>query len=321
MDELATAAQRVARGDLTAPAEVPAPTDTLGQANAAMARQIVSVVQEVAAMKRSIAAAAEAMQSDAEELVSGTRLDSEQLRRAADRVSQITLQAHATATRATTLEHRSLDGAAIVRQGASAVHGSIDALREVCRKSAIVQELARNAGLVAVGAVSQASAAESAQQGVGAVEDEVRRLAAQAVEVSSELHRLSQAGVGAADESHLILERMGDSIHEGRSLVRELTATSRSHAAELLVIDEAVSEAHQLARRNAATARKLAGQVDSLASHSRRLDALLRRFHRGRVAATTSRVREPSGPVLYRSPASAFTPTPARRPRLAVIGK
>jgi methyl-accepting chemotaxis protein len=317
MDEMATRAHRIARGDLSASAATPATSDTLGQANAAMVRQIVAVLREVEAMKQSIGATTEAMRSEVEELVAGTDGDAEQLRRAADSVSQVTLQAHASANRATTLEERAMDSAAMVRNGVSAIQGSIDALEQMCRRSEIVQELARNAGLVAVSAVSRASQDDSARQGVSAVEAEVRQLATQAASVSLEVNRLSLAGVDAAGETHLILDRMGDGIHESRFLMRELTSTSRSHATELLKIDESVSAAHQTARHNAATARQLASRVESLASHSRRLDALLRRFKKGGVAATTARAWEMAGPVLYRTPTSSHLP----QGRLAVVGK
>jgi methyl-accepting chemotaxis protein len=317
MDDMATAAHRIARGDLNAPVATPGSADTLGQANAAMMRQIVAVLREVESMKQSIAATTESMRSEVEELVAGTAEDAEQLRRAADRMSQMTLQAHANADRATTLEQRAMDSATIVRDGASAIQGSIDALKTACRRTEIVQELARNAGLVAVSAVSRAAQGESAGQGVDAVEDEVRSLATQAAAVGVEINRLSLAGVNAAGETHLILDRMGDSIHESRTLVRELTATSRSHAAALLTIDEAVSEAHQTARRNAQTARHLSSRVESLASHARRLDALLRRFQKGGVAATTARAWEMAGPVLYRTPSASQE----IQRSLAVVGK
>lgn len=317
MDDMAIMAHRIARGDLNAASASPASFDTLGQANAAMMRQIVAVLREVEAMKQSIAATTESMRSDLEELVSGTGEDAEQLRRTADRLSQMALQANANASRATTLEERSMESAAIVRDSASAIQGSIDALKEACRRTEIVQELARSAGLMAVKAVSRASSSDSAQQGIGAVEDEARALATQAASVAVEINRLSLTGVNAAGETHLILDRMGDSIHETRHLVRELTATSQSHSAELLAIDETVADAHQTARRNAAAARHLASRVESLASHARRLDALLRRFQKGGVAATTARAWEMAGPVLYRTPSGSQP----GQPKLAVVGK
>jgi methyl-accepting chemotaxis protein len=317
MDEMATRAHRIARGDLSAAASTPAANDTLGRANAVMVGQIVAVLREAEAMKHSIAATTEAMRSEVEELVAGTAWNTEQVRRGADRVAQIALQANASANRAVRLEERSTDGAAIVRESASAAQGSIDALGAMCRRAEIVQGLARNAGLLAVSAVSTASQGGSAGLGVEAVEEEVRQLATQAASMSVEINRLSLAGVAAAGETHLILDRMGDSIHESRYLVRELTATSRSHAAELLALDEMMSEAHQTARHDAGTARQLAWRVESLASQSRRLDALLRRFHKGGAVATTARAWEMAGPVLYRTPSSSH----ARPVRLAVVGK
>lgn len=302
MDQMATSAHRIARGDLSGAEASPDASDTLGQANAAMVRQIVSIMQDVEAMKQSIAATTDAMRSEVEDLIAGTGEDSEQLRRAADRVAQMALQAHANASRATTLEERSQDTAAIVLDGASAIQGSLGALKEVCRKTEVVQDLARTAGLVAVSALSKGSSADSAQQGVGAVENEVRQLAIKAASVSMEVNRLTMAGVDAAAESHLILDRMGDGVHETRYLVRELTNASRTQAAELLAIDEAVAGAHAIARRNAATARQLASRVESLTSHSRRLDTLLRRFQKSDSGATPKRL---VGPVLYRTPASA----------------
>jgi methyl-accepting chemotaxis protein len=317
MDDMANTAHRIARGDLAGAVTAPATTDTLGQANAAMVRQIVSVMREVEAMKQSIAATTEAMRAEVEALVAGTTQDSAQLRRAADRISQVALQAHANASRATTLEERSVDGATMVRDGVSAVEGSLDALKAVCRRTEVVQELARNAGLVAVSAVAKSSQGDSVGQGLEGMEDEVRQLAKQAAEVTVEISRLTLAGVNAAGESQLILDRMGDSMHESRQLVRELSATAQSHAAELLAIDETVAGVHEVARHNAATARQLASRVESLTSHSRRLDALLRRFQKGGVAATTARAWEMAGPVLYRTPSGSVP----RQPRAAVVGR
>jgi methyl-accepting chemotaxis protein len=316
MDGMATAAHRVARGDVSAAADLLPPTDTLGQANAAMVRLIVTVMREVEAMKGSIAATTEAMRSDVEGLIAGTGADTDQLRRAADRVSQLALQAHASANRATSLDERSRESAEIVRESASAIQGSIDALKDAFSKSDVVQGLARDAGLMAVGAVSHASRTESAGADLGPVEDGVRRLASQAAQVSADLNRLNRSGLDAAAESQILVDRMGDGIHESRHLVRELTITSQSHAAELLHIDEAVSEAHQQARRNAAAARQLGAQVENLSSHSRRLDALLRRFQKGGVAATTSRAWEMGGPVLYRTPPASHL----RQVPMAVVG-
>jgi methyl-accepting chemotaxis protein len=265
-------------------------------------------------MKQSIAATTEVMRTEVEELIAGTGDDTEQLRRAADRVAQMALQAHANASRATTLEERSQDTVAIVREGASAIQSSLEALKEVCRKTEIVQDLARNAGLVAANALSTPADADAAQESMRTTANEVRELAAKAASVRAELNRLTMVGVDAAGESHLILDRMGDGVHETRYLVRELTSMSRSQAAELLAIDESVSEAHAAARRNAATARQLASRVESLTSHSRRLDALLRRFQKGVGPAMPART---IGPVLYRTPAGAVAP----QPMLAVVAK
>jgi methyl-accepting chemotaxis protein len=313
MDRLATSAHRIVRGDLSEAEANPAASDTLGQAHAAMVRHIVAVMHDVEGMKQSISATTEAMRTEVEELIAGTGDDTEQLRRAADRVAQMALQAHANACRATTLEERSQDTVAIVREGASAIQSSLDALKEVCRKTEMVQDLARNAGLVATNALSTPGDAEAAQQSMRTTENEVRELAARAASVRAELNRLTMAGVDAAGESHLILDRMGDGVHETRYLVRELTNTSRSQAAELLAIDESVSEAHATARRNAATARQLASRVESLTSHSRRLDALLRRFQKSARPAVARTI----GPMLYRTPAGAVTP----QPMLAVVAK
>ena len=88
----------------------------------------------------------------------------------------------------------------------------------------------------------------------------------------------------------------------GSVLIADLSTTARKQAAELVVIDQAVSQSHETSRRSAAAARRLVGRVEALAAHSRRLDAMLRRSTRAASAPSSPRAWEVAGPVLFKTP-------------------
>ena len=314
MEAMAASAHRISRGDLTATFTPQSDEDAFGQAYAAMIRRITGVMREVESTRATIAQTVEQMRGDAAELAACTSDDADQLRRAIDRISFVAMQAQASATRSAVLEERAHESSALVTAGNSALQGSIDGVKDVLRKSAAVQSLARNAALLAVGSGTEAGHARLAGRHVGGMVEEARALATQAASAAGEITRIMIDGTESAHDSAVALDQVAAGMQASTRLVRELGAVTREQATDLLQIDESIVQMHGTTLRNAATARQLATRLDALAGHARRLDSAVRRFSRTSERSIATDVRR--GPVLYRTPPHAVLAFP----RLAIAG-
>lgn len=295
MERAATAAGRIARGDLSVTVVPQSDDDLFGQAHAGMTRRMVGTLRDVEATRQAIAATIEAMRGDAAALASGTSADADRLRRASDRVSSLALQASADADRGEAMVERADEREALLDEGASALQASLNGLKIMIHRAGSVQRLARDAALLA------------AREG-GAHEDDARALAASGAAAARDITHIMIDGSEQAYESGVALDRVALAAHEGTALVRELNGAARQQATELRGVDDAMVQLHATTTRNAEAARLLAAQLDALASHARALDTILRRVDKGRapvIRAHTLPGDPKLGPVLYRTPPHA----------------
>ncbi|MDB4898296.1 MAG: methyl-accepting chemotaxis sensory transducer [Gemmatimonadetes bacterium] len=303
MDGMARTAQQVARGNLVVDAPEPAADDSYGQAHAAMIRKLVIVMAEVEGMKASVGTMADQMRDEAEQLAAAAGEESDRLRRAADRMSHVALQARATADRSDALDERAGDNGTLVEEGAASLNGALESLRESCRRSEVSQELARNAGLLAIHTAADSRRGPMSGYLPKTTERDVRALADQAGATALEIGKLTSTGISLASESLLVMDRIADGVRDSRSLTLEITRAARAQADELAALDAAVAEVHETARRSAARARRLASRADALAAQRHRMDVLLRRFQQP-VAEGDGRAPT-TGPALYNTPPHA----------------
>jgi methyl-accepting chemotaxis protein len=317
MEEIATSAQRVARGDLRATLTPQSPDDAFGQAHAAMMRRITTTLRDVEAARLRIAQEIEAMRDDAAALASASAADADRLRRTVERVSGLAIQVRADAERSESLAQRADDGERLVEEGSATLHTSVHGIREVLQRSDDVQRLARNAGLLAVCAMADAGQVKRSAQATEALEGEARALAAEAAAAARTMTRVMIDGSEKAYESGVAIDRVAGVVHESATMVRELEGTARRRAAELALVDEKVVQVQGTVAQGADRARQLATRLDLLSSHVRQLDAVLRRLNRGHapVIMATSPATARSGPALYVTPPHAASAIP----RLSIL--
>jgi methyl-accepting chemotaxis protein len=311
MEAIAMVAQRVSRGDLGGEVTPQGLDDAFGHAQAAMHRRVGAAFSDMEATRHSIASLVEQMRGDALALATATGEDADRLRRTVDHLAVVTLQARAQAARGDVLAERTSENALMLQQGTSAFEASQEMLREVVRKSAVVQRLARDAARLAV----RSTSAEAADLQEGA-----RALAGQAAATTSEIIRVVVEGTEHGHTAGVAIDRVAIALQDGTALVREVSASTASQSRALVAIDEAIVQVHGTTSRSADMARQLSSRLDTLASQARRLDALLRRFRRTPSTWGTPALIEElavTGPVLYRTPPHAQSAFP----KLAMAGR
>jgi methyl-accepting chemotaxis protein len=275
-EELAHAARSIADGDLSVTVEPRSSQDLLGRAHEEMTGALVRLLGEIEDASVVIAGSAEQMHDAAERVASGATDGAESARRTADSLARMTADAQGAAARAQGVEHRAAENAATMQEGSAVLHESLDALSAVLREASVVESIASDAGLLAVNAAIEAARAGNDGNGFAVVADEVRVLAQHASDAAREISHISSGGAARAMRSAELLDRLAPSIDDSAAMVRELSATARRQADEMVALSAALASANKTTRRAATGATQLRLSADSLAVHAQRLGALLR---------------------------------------------
>lgn len=317
METIAASARCIARGDLRDTVTPQSPDDAFAHAHVAMVHRIAAMLGEVDAARSSIAATIEQMRGDAATLASTTNEDTDRLRRTVDRMTAVALQAEANAARGTTLAERAAESDEMLRRGTTALEASHSGLRNAVGKSASVQRLAREAGLLAVRASTEAG--RGAMGGGGSLDDEARALAKQAAAATRDIVHTVIDGSHHAYAAGVAIDRVAIAVQDGNSLVRDVSVAARAQSNELIAIDEAIVQIHGTTSRNADTARTLLSRVESLSSQARRLDSMLGRMRRTTHPAIAALDPRASAPqlMLHKTPPHAHV----LFPKLALTGQ
>lgn len=282
-EELAAAARRIADGDLSVAIEPRSTHDLLGRAHEEMATALVRLLGEIEEASAAIAGTAEQLHEAADRVAAGATEGAESARRTADSLARMTADVQGVAARAQGVENRAAESAATMQEGAAVLHESLDALSAVLREASVVEGIAHDAGLLAVNVAIEAARAGDEGNGFAVVADEVRALAKHASDAAHEINLLSSAGTAAAGRSSELLDRLAPGFDDSSVMVRELSATARRQAEEMVALSGVLGTVNDTTRRAATGATQLRLSADSLAKHALRLTALLRGV-RGREA-------------------------------------
>jgi methyl-accepting chemotaxis protein len=298
LDYLSIAAQRVAEGDLTAAVEPRSADDTLGHAYAMMLQRIASIVREFDATAQLVAATAADVRRAAAELATGTTDEASTARHAVEQLASISSELGNSAARAADLERRTMETAAAMDEGTVVLRESHDTLQRVLRRATVVDDIAREAGLIALNTGIEVGRAGAHGTGFVAIADEVRALATEAADASREIGALTVHGTDAATRSTAILARVVPALARCVSLVRELSATSGQRATELAQAHREITATGDARRRSTAAAEALGVTAELLAGQAERLLTMLAQFHGARDGSERDAHAAPRRPSL-----------------------
>jgi methyl-accepting chemotaxis protein len=275
-EALAASARRIADGDLSTTVPPRSGHDLLGRAHEEMTSALVRLFAAIEEASIAIAGTAERLHDAADQVASGASEGAEEMRRSADRVATMTVAMQDAATRAQSAENHATDSAAKLQEGAAVLHESIEALAAMQRESSVVESIATDAGLLAVNAAIEAARAGDEGNGFSVVADEVRALAQQAGATARELTQLSSASAMSAGRSSELLDALAPGVGDSAAIVRELAASTRHRAEELMRLGSTLGSVNECTRRTATGATQLRVSAEALASHALRLGATLR---------------------------------------------
>ena len=218
-------------------------------------------------------------------------------------IEQNTDNAHQTET----IARQAADDA---KQGGESVSKTVEAMRQIADKIAIVEEIARQTNLLALNAAIEAARAGEHGKGFAVVAAEVRKLAERSGVAAAEISDLSGHSVAIAEQAGKMLEKMVPDITQTAELVQEIAAGSQEQHSGSNQIKSAILQLDKVVQQNSAESEHVAGSSQELASHAAVLQQAIGYFHLGGMGgrpAPTVRVAKtaPPKPLAQRAPTSA----------------
>ncbi len=156
-------------------------------------------------------------------------------------------------------------------EGGVAVVRTVEAMKAISGKIAIIEEIARQTNLLALNAAIEAARAGEHGRGFAVVASEVRKLAERSQNAAAEIGSLSISSVAVAEQAGEIFSRMLPNIQKTADLVQEISIASSEQNEGTKQINKSIQQLDQVVQQNAGAAEEIASTAEELAAQAEQL--------------------------------------------------
>ncbi|WP_375263016.1 methyl-accepting chemotaxis protein [Palleronia sp.] len=281
LTSMSAAAEKLAKGDLTADVEPRCENDRLGVALRNMTNKLRDVISNAEISARYVAQGADQMSATSEQLSAGASQQASAAQEASASVEQMAANIRQSADNASQTEKIATQSAVEARKSGEAVGNAVRAMKTIAEKINIIQEIARQTDLLALNAAVEAARAGTHGKGFAVVASEVRKLAERSRQAASEIGRLSGETVEVSTEAGRMLDTLVPNIQRTADLVQEISMATRETTIGAEQINQAVRELDKVIQQNAAAAEQSAATSQELAAQSTQLTGVIGYFRVG----------------------------------------
>ena len=234
---------------------------TLATSVSSVAASIIEASSQVAFGSREISTTSQNVSSGASEQAASTEEISSTMEQMASNIRQNADNAMTTASIAEKTVESSI-------KGGEAVAKTVEAMKSIATKIAIIEDIASQTNLLALNAAIEAARAGEAGRGFAVVASEVRKLAERSQIAATEISELSQSSVTIAEESGALISSVIPDIQKTAELVQEITSASREQDVGAQQINKAILQMDSVTQQNASVSEELASMAEELSSQA-----------------------------------------------------
>jgi methyl-accepting chemotaxis protein len=306
--EAAQITHRVAMADLTVEVSVAAGDSTSLMASiqhmVTRLAEMVGHVQESSGMlaeaSEHMSATAQSLSQGASEQAASVEETSSSMEEMSASISQNNENAKVTGDIATRTSKETVDGG-------QAVKATVDAMKQIAQKIAIVDDIAYQTNLLALNAAIEAGRAGEHGKGFAVVAAEVRKLAERSQVAAEEISRLASGSVDLAERAGKLLDSIVPGIQKTSDLVQEIAAASSEQNTGVGQINGALNQISQAVAQNAAASEELASTSEEVHAQASELRNLMAGFKLNGAGG-----QGPGRPSGAKAPARAKANPPAQ---------
>jgi len=243
-------------------------TEELGAAINGMSGKLREVVASVQSAAQSVTMGSAELAGTSQSLSEGAANQASSVEEVSASMEEMTSNIEQNTDNAQQTESIARQAADDAMQGGDSVAKTVEAMRQIADKIAIIEEIARQTNLLALNAAIEAARAGEHGKGFAVVAAEVRKLAERSGVAASEISELSGHSVAIAEQAGEMLQKMVPDITKTAELVQEITAGSQEQHTGSSQIKTAIMELDSVVQQNTAESEHVAASSQELASHA-----------------------------------------------------
>lgn len=236
--------------------------DEIGQLFAAMRNMVAQLREIVITVKEG----ALNVSSGSQEMAQGASEQAAAAEEASSSMEQMSSNIRQNAENALQTEKIAIQSAAIAQEGGKAVAAAVMSIKEIARKIAVVEEIARQTHTLSLNATIEAAKAQEYGKGFAVVASEVRALSDHSRTAANEINELANTSVAVVERAGEILTKLVPDIQKTSELVQEISAATGEQSNGAEQINKAIQQLDQVIQQNASVSEELASQAEQLSA-------------------------------------------------------
>jgi methyl-accepting chemotaxis protein len=278
MNEITTAAEQVAGGNLTVTLKERSAQDKLMQALAAMVAGLTRTVSEIRSIAGEVASASQSISTASVQVSKGASSQAAAAEEASSSMEEMVSNIKQNADNAQQTDKIANKSAKDAQESGKSVLEAVAAMKEIANKISIIEEIARQTNLLALNAAIEAARAGEHGKGFAVVAAEVRKLAERSQKAAAEINQLSSTTLRVSEKSGEMLDKLVPDIQRTAELVQEISAASKEQDTGAEQINKALQQLEQVIQQNASAAEEMASTTEELTGQSEQLVSALSFF-------------------------------------------
>jgi len=275
MNEITTAAEQIADGDLTVVIRERSAKDKLMQALSSMIAGLTRTVSDIRAIAGEVSSASQSISTASVQVSNGATAQAASAEEASSSMEQMVSNIKQNAENAQQTNKIATKSAKDAQESGKSVLEAVAAMKEIASKISIIEEIARQTNLLALNAAIEAARAGEHGKGFAVVAAEVRKLAERSQKAAGEINQLSGTTVKVSEKAGEMLDKLVPDIQRTADLVQEITAASKEQDTGAEQINKALQQLEKVIQQNASASEEMASTTEELTGQSDQLVSAL----------------------------------------------